>query len=182
LEVENLVIPPYANAFSMENIDAKMEREWGRAFVHESGHALMAVLQEIPCHGIFYEFHDDKGKFCTLADLPTPAEYSKGHYLFLTASTAAELVIYGNQDDDAAKSDRASFGNSGAPPLQETIDEAQTIVSARKRHIKNLVAQLKANMRQADYDVGRLPEITKNDKRYAVLLPKEEVEALVREA
>lgn len=165
----------------MVNVDATMEKEWGRAFVHESGHALMAVLQGIPCHGICYEFRSDKGNFCAITDLPVPEEYSKKHFLFLTASSAAELVIYGNQDEDGAKSDRVSFGNAGAPPLQETIEEARTIVSERKRHIKNLVAGLKAKMRQANYDVGRLPQITVNNKPYAVLLSKEELEAIVQQ-
>jgi hypothetical protein len=46
--------------------DETMEAEWERAFAHESGHALMAVLQGIPCHGICFE--KDSGKFCTLTN------------------------------------------------------------------------------------------------------------------
>ena len=32
-----------------------LEEKWGRVLVHESGHALMAVLKGIHCHGIYYD-------------------------------------------------------------------------------------------------------------------------------
>jgi hypothetical protein len=141
----------------------------------------MAVLQAIPCNGICYEYQGEAGKFCTLVDLPVPAEYSKRHYLFLTASSAAERVIYGKEDEDPAKSDRVSFANPGAPPLGECIKEAQAIFSRKKPQIKGMVAQIKAKMRQADYDIGLLPKKTLNDKTYAVLLSKEEIEAVANQ-
>src|SRR5271168_5052308 len=117
------------------NWEEKMEEVYGRAFVHESGHALMAVLQEIPCHGIYYE--KDSSKFCALVEpLPPPSDLSKKHYLFLAASTAAEQITYGDQDDDGGNSDKKDFGNPGAPPLQATINEAQAILLGKARQLK----------------------------------------------
>jgi hypothetical protein len=166
---------------SEPNWEVKMEHEWGRAFVHESGHALMAVLQGIPCYGIYYE--ENSGKFCALIEpLPPPADLSKKHYLFLAASGAAEQITYGNQDDDGGKSDRGDFENPGAPSFQETVNEAQVILRGKVRQLKRLVSKLKAKVRQADYDVGRLPEVGMDgsDKKYAVLLSKEELEDALR--
>ena len=39
--------------------------KWDRIFLHEAGHALMAVLQGIVCYGI--AFRNDKDTACTLA-------------------------------------------------------------------------------------------------------------------
>lgn len=163
----------------MADWEKKMEQEWGRAFVHEGGHALMAVLKGIPCHGIFYQ--KQSGKFCALVDLPSSAEFSQEHYLFLAASSAAELLIYGNVDDDGAKSDRSFFASSGAPPLAETAREALAIVSSKKRQLKRLVSSLKAKCRLADYDLLALPEkrMDGTDLSYAELLSKEELESAV---
>src|SRR5712671_6633242 len=128
-------------------LEVRMEEEWGRAFVHESGHALMAVLQGIPCYGIYYE--KDSRKFCALIEpLPPPAHFSKKHYLFLAASSAAEQIKYGDQDDDGAKSDRADFESLGAPTFQETLDEARVVLLGKARQLKRLVSKLKAKVRQ----------------------------------
>jgi hypothetical protein len=162
--------------------EKKMEQEWGRAFVHESGHALMAVLKKIPCHGIFYE--KQSGKFCALTDMPSSTELSQEHYLFLTASSAAELLIYGNVDDDGAKSDRSFFANPGAPPLTETAQEAMAIVSNKKRQLKRLVSSLKAKCRRVDYNLLALPEKRMDGTNliYAILLSREELESAVNRA
>jgi hypothetical protein len=165
---------------SNPNWEEKMEEEYGRAFVHESGHALMAVLQEIPCHGICYE--KDSSKFCALIDpLPPPPDLSKKHYLFLVASSAAEQITYGDQDDDGGKSDKAAFGNPGAPPLKETINEAHAILLGKARQLKRLVSKLKAKVRNANYDLGSLPEVGMDgsNKKYAVLLSRTELEDAV---
>lgn len=159
-----------------------MEENWGRAFVHESGHALMAVLQNIPCHGIY--FQKNTNKFCALTNLPPESEYSKEHYLFLTASGAAERIIYGNEDEDGAKADRSAFKNPGAPSLEETIDEAEAILQKNKRQLKRLVSMVKAKCRQADLNLNTLPEMNMEgtDKKFAVLLSKDELENAVRRA
>jgi hypothetical protein len=168
----------HGDAVPTLNWEVEMEKRWGRAFVHESGHAIMAILHGIPCHGICCEFQNDGVKFCALADLPIPSLYTKGHYLFLTAGSAAEQIVYGNRDEDAAKSDVRDFANAGAPPLQESIDAAHSILSSKTRQLKRLVSKLKAKMRQANFDVGNLPEVGMNGsvKRYGVLLSKQELE------
>jgi len=166
----------------MADWEKKMEQEWGRAFVHESGHALMAVLRGIPCHGVFYEKHS--GKFCALTNLPPSAEFSHGHYLFLAASSAAELVIYGNVDDDGAKSDRSFFAHPDAPSLTDTASEALTIVSTKKRQLKRLVSNLKAKCRRVDYNLLALPEkrMEVTNLTCATLLSREELESAVNRA
>ena len=174
----------YGYSAVMPNWEAEMEKRWGRAFVHEGGHAIMAVLQDIPCHGICCEFQNEGVKFCAIADLPIPTLYNEGHYLFLTAGSAAEQIVYGNRDEEAAKSDVRDFATSGAPPLQETINDAHSILLSKTRQLKRLVSKLKAKMRQADFDVGNLPEVGMKGsiKRYGVLLSKQEVEDCVRRA
>jgi hypothetical protein len=164
----------------MKDWEEVLEETWGRALVHESGHALMAVLEDIPCRGI----HFDKTvkKFCAITDLPRDSEYSKKHYLFLTASSAAELVIYGNQDEDGAKSDRLAFQNTGAPSVQDTLNEAHTLLLGNKRKLKRLVSKLKAKCRQVDLNLANLPETNMDgsDHEFGVLLTKVELEDAVR--
>jgi hypothetical protein len=94
----------------------------------------------------------------------------------------AEQITYQNRDDEGGKSDRSGFEGPAAPPFQETLDEAQCILRSNSRKLKRLVSILKAKVRQADYDVGRLPEVGMDgsDKKYAVLLSKLELEDAVR--
>lgn len=156
------------------------EQEYGRAFVHESGHALMAVLQSIPCHGIYYE--KASGRFCAIADLPPDSELSNKHYLFLAASSAAELIIYGDEDGDGANSDRKPFANPGAPPFEVTAKEAYAIVLGKKRQLKRLISTLKSKCRQVEYDLAALPEkhMDGTNLAYAVLISREELESAVQ--
>ena len=157
-----------------------LEETWGRALVHESGHALMAVLLGIPCHGIHYD--KTANKFCAITDLPPESEYSNKHYSFLTASSAAELIIYGNQDEDGAKSDRMSFQNAGAPSLQDTLNEAHAVLLVNRRKLKRLVSKLKAKCRKVDLNLAALPEtgMVNSDHKFGVLLSQQELEDAVR--
>jgi hypothetical protein len=157
-----------------------LEETWGRALVHESGHALMAALQEIPCRGIYYD--KTARKFSVIADLPMESEYTKKHYIFLTASSAAELVTYGNQDEDAAKSDRLAFQKAGAPSIEDTLNEARTMLLENKRKLKRLVSKLKAKCREVDLNLGALPEteMDGSDHKFGILLSKQELEDAVR--
>jgi hypothetical protein len=160
--------------------DELLETNWGRALVHESGHALMAVLQGIPCHGIFY--NKTINKFCVLADVPADFnEYSKKDYLFSMASSAAEKVIYGDLDEEGAKSDRAPFESPGAPPVQETFNEAHDIVSSNKRKLKRLVSKLKASCKKVNLNMALLSETVTNSTghKFGTLLSKEDLEDAV---
>jgi len=141
---------------TMVNWEQKMEQEWGRAFVHESGHALMAVLQGILCDGIYYQKED---------------------YLFLAAGAAAENLVYGDHDEDAAGADKRDFDQPNSPAFEECLKDALKILSSKRRHLKRLRSMLKTTVRKVDYDLGRLPELGMDgsDQRYLMLLSKEEL-------
>ena len=148
-----------------------LEEDEGRVLVHESGHALMAALQGILCHGIYS--NKSNGQLCALADVPRdPADYNHKDYLFVAASSAAELILLGNQSDEGSQSDHKDFAGPGAPSLQEAIEEAQTILSSNKRKLKRLVSKLKAKLKVVDYDLDLLPETDMDgtDVKFAVLL------------
>ncbi len=166
----------------MANWERKMEEEWGPAFVHESGHALMAKIQGISCHGIYYEKGDSGGKFCALAPPKGASERTAGDYLFLAAGSAAEILIYGKYDEGAAKADKIDFGSPGSPTFEQALQEALPIMRAKRRHLKRLVSRLRARVRGTDYDLGRLPEMGMDgsDRRYLMLLSEEELRDAVQ--
>lgn len=159
-----------------------MEQEWGHAFVHESGHALMAILQAIPCHGICYQKDGDSGKFCTLVPPKSAVGRTTKEYLFLAGGVAAEKLIYNNHDEQTAEADMRDFDSPGAPAFDTTTSKALEILSSRRRHLKRLVSLLKAKARQADFDLASLPEVGMDgsDKRYRILLGEEEIRDAVQ--
>jgi hypothetical protein len=166
----------------MVDWEQRVEEEWGRAFVHESGHALMATLQRIRCHGIYYQRSEKGGKFCTLIP-PKPAdERTKKDYLFLAAGCAAEDLIYKGHDEEAAGGDRKDFDLPDSPLFDGALEDASKLLFEKRRHLKRLVSMLKTKVRQVDYDLDRLPEVgmDDSDQRYLRLLGKEELEAAVR--
>jgi hypothetical protein len=165
----------------MENWEKKMEEEWGRPFVHESGHALIAVLEGIPCHGICFEKGEGAGKFCALLAATPPDEKSKSNYLVSVAGAAAEMLVYGNHDEKAAGTDRKDFDGANAPSPETTASEVSLILAGKRRQLKRLISMLKSKARAVDFDLTRLPERTMDgsDKRYLILLSKEEVESAV---
>jgi hypothetical protein len=162
--------------------DELLEKHWGRALVHEGGHALIAVLQGIQCHGIFW--NKTVNKFCVLSDVPSDfTQYSKNDYLFSAAGSAAEIVVYGGDpDDDAAKSDRLPFETAGAPLLKDISDEAHSIVLQNKRKLKRLVSLLKVKCKRVDLNLGVLSEDVTNStgNKFGTLLSKQELETAVR--
>jgi hypothetical protein len=158
-----------------------MEREWGPSLVHESGHALMALLQGIPCHGIYFERGEDgAGQFCALFANPSDKRSNKD-YLVSAAGVAAELLIYPNQNSEGAEADRADFGSLGAPSFEDIVNEACLILSGERRRLENLISKLKARIRSVDFDLGRLPEVGMDgsDRRYLTLLNEKELEACI---
>jgi hypothetical protein len=160
----------------MDNLD-ELERRWGRAFVHESGHAIIAISRGIPCFGIYYD--KTKQQFCTANDLPeSETEYTKDHFLMLVAGSAGELVMYGTSNEAAAEDDRKPFKNAGAPSLESTQDEAHATLSKNKRKIRRLVSMMKEKLRQVGLNVEALPEKTLDgsNHKFGLLLSGEEVE------
>jgi hypothetical protein len=157
-----------------------LEEKWGRVLVHESGHALMAVLKGIHCHGIYYD--RTANQFCALTD-PTPEpEHLKKHYMCSAAGAAAELVIYGNRDEEDATSDRSAFQGAGAPSFQDTLNEAQALLRGSEGKLRRLVSKLKSKCLQVDLDLGALPEVglDGSDHKFAVLMPRDELESVLR--
>jgi hypothetical protein len=158
-----------------------LERNWGRGLVHESGHALMAVLENIDCRGICY--NKTSNKFCAITMLPARPAYEKKHYMFLAASSASENIIYGNYDEDGARADKLAFEDAAAPLFQDTLDEAQAKVLCSKRQLELLVSKLKAKCLQANLNVEAFPEEIGMDgstDKFGVLMTKQELEDAVR--
>jgi hypothetical protein len=157
-----------------------LEEQWGRVLVHESGHALAAVLQGIPCHGIYWK--KSVNKFCTLS--PDPSEYSRKDFIFLAAGSAAELLIYGAPyDEDGARADRVAFARSDAPPYDDAVKEAQTLLLQNKRTLKRLVSMLKATCLRADLNIANLVErgMDASDEKFGELMSEVELrEAIAR--
>jgi len=158
----------------------EMELNWGPTFVHESGHALMALLQGIQCHGIYFERGEDGGRFCALF-ANCSGERSKKDYLVSAAGVAAELLIYPDRNSEGAEGDREDFNASDAPSFDDTVSEARQILAAEARALETLISKLKTRIKSVDFDLSRLPEVGMdgNDRRYLILLDENELKALV---
>lgn len=117
----------------------------------------MAILQGIPCYGIF--FLRDVKKACTLIQpLPQPSEYSEAHYLFLAAGSAAELIRFGNIDHAGSISDRKFFGKPLTISFEQSRYEATVILAAKAMQLNRLISEVTQNYEQADCDFNRLAE------------------------
>lgn len=160
--------------------EEKMEQDWGPVFAHESGHALMALLQGIPCHGVYFEKGTGGGRFCALSANPSDKRSNKD-YLISAAGVAAELLIYPNQNSEGAEADRKDFGSLDAPSFEGTVNEACLILSGERGRLENLISELKTRVRSVDFDLGRLPEVGMDgsDRRYLTLLNEKELEACI---
>ncbi|MBZ5526013.1 MAG: M50 family metallopeptidase [Acidobacteriia bacterium] len=155
-----------------------MEKEWAPSFVHESGHALMALIQGVLCHGIAFEKHPDGGMFCALLRHAAPEQRCKKDYLILAAGVAAEKLVYPGRDSEGAGADLRDFNSSSAPAFDEAVREAYEILLGHKRKLKRLASMLKSKARAVDFDLDRLPEAGMDGSkfRYLILLSKEELE------
>jgi hypothetical protein len=156
-----------------------MEEDVVRALIHESGHAVVAVLQQILCDGIYYL--KDKRRFCTIAYFPT--ELLKEHYLFYAGGVAAERIFYGKEECGPSKADKSVFDKAGAPVFEITVHEIQPILLGRKEEIEMLRAKLIEKVAQGGIGLCLLPDTYKSlngaDERCALLLSKDDVEGVV---
>jgi hypothetical protein len=158
-----------------------LEANWGHPLVHESGHALAAILQGIPCYGIYWKKGVSTGKFCALS--PEPTEYDRKYFVFLAAGSAAELLTYGSYDEDTARSDKVPFERSDAPSYDEAVKEAQELLSQNKQTLERLVSMLKATCLCANLNISNLPErgMDGSADRFNELMPEAELrEAIER--
>ena len=153
-----------------------MEQDWEPALAHESGHALMAILHGIPCHGICFERDIDAGQFCALLG-SSPVEKSHADYLVSAAGVAAELLIYPNRISDGAEADRADFDSTQTPLFEETVSRAKTILTREKSKLDRLIGALNEKLSSVDFDLSRLPEtgMDGSSKRYLILLSEGEL-------
>jgi hypothetical protein len=160
------------------NWEEQMEAEWGPALAHESGHALMAVLRGIPCHGIYFE--RCSRRFCAVTG-NSSSNHSKDDYLVSVAGAAAELLVYPDRISEGTGADDADFDSLDALPRGEIESEARLILSGEKRNLESLISALKAKIKGVDFDLGRLPEVGMDgsNKRYLTLLDARELGACI---
>ena len=131
-----------------------MESDWHRAFVHESGHAIMAAMQTIPSYGIFLQ--KPKGKACNPIDpLPPPSDLSDKLRLYLAAGNAAERIIFVEPDLAGSGQDRKLFGNPQGVTFDEKVKEAEAILLNKRPIIERLASRLHELVKKADYDFSR---------------------------
>jgi len=119
----------------------KMVDDWLQAFTHESGHAVMAAIQSVRCHGVFLRKSPLKAT-ALVPPLPQPSEQTNGHRLFLAAGSAAETIILGKAYLPGSKEDRRIFGNPQGATFDEKITEAQPILLKQKPRIERLASRL----------------------------------------
>jgi len=127
------------------------EEDWCHALIHESGHAVMAALQTIPCYGIFLK--QTKMKACALIEpLPLSSELSDKHFLFLAAGSAAERNTFGKADLEGSRDDRWLFGKRQGTTFDEKVTEAEAILMNKKPLIERLASRLDEIVKKADGD------------------------------
>jgi hypothetical protein len=117
--------------------------ELKRVAVHESGHALLAIIHGIFCHGLFFayepgeSFAGHEGRFCTLFHNSPP--WSEGDYLHSAAGAGAETSYFGDYDRLASRDDRQIFRTPGAPDWEATVDKAKEVLSTYADAFNRLV-------------------------------------------
>jgi hypothetical protein len=118
-----------------------MMDEWFQAFTHESGHAVMAAIQSVSCHGVFLRKSPLKAT-ALVPPLPQSQEQTTGHRLFLAAGSAAETIILGTVYLPGSKEDRRIFGNPQGTTFDGKVTEAQAILLSQKPRIERLASRL----------------------------------------
>ena len=157
--------------------DEEIEAKLGPVFSHEGGHALMALIQSVPCEGIYFERESER--FCALFP-PSAGGRTEVDYLVSAAGVAAELLNCPDRNSVGDGADRAEFDFPSAPSFDEAVEEACVILSRNRETLDHLVLILWAKVRSVDFDLGQLQEKRIGEMRYRVLLSQEELEAVVR--
>jgi hypothetical protein len=119
--------------------------EMKRVAVHESGHAVMAVIQGIVCHGVFLAYEPNElgpgGKiegirFCVPAGNNPP--WKKSDYLQSAAGAGAEELFFKDYNLGASAIDREMFSTPGAPEWEATVDEAKMILAKNSETVSQM--------------------------------------------
>jgi hypothetical protein len=159
--------------------DATLLMNLGRVFAHESGHAIMATLKQIPYCGIAY--NKDEQLFCTLTHITVvPTQHTPDHYLYFAAGVAAERMLFAqDEESEGGKDDRKFFESVCAPDFEITVTQAQAILSARKNTIEYLVARLKATVKGIRFDFDPLEEVVVDGRKCAILLSERDLKSAI---
>jgi hypothetical protein len=128
------------------------QEELRRVAVHESGHAVMAVIQGIPCRGVFFAYEPSEagairgGRFCVPVGNSPP--WKKGDYLQSAAGTGAEKLFFGGYNRSASEDDRQMFNVAGAPEWEATVEEAKTVLAGYKEKIALMAEEFVSKYQQ----------------------------------
>jgi hypothetical protein len=160
----------------MTSIDTLRIKE--HIFVHESGHAIIGVLKDnLHIEGIGFCTTDES--YITVVNGPASDNRTRNFYVFLAGGMTAELLIYDAYEPGPATKDIEFFNESGAPPLQQPIDEAKIFLSSYRQQIK----YLKSCLMSKDVDKGRFKDeivIGNPDRNVRYLLKNGELEDPIR--
>ena len=143
-----------ANSMAMKQQWEIAPPHWKRVFLHECGHALMAVLQGIPCYGIAYLTEKDSA--VTLVK-PLPGQKTDSHRLFLGSGSAAEATRYSGMSFFGARDDRKQHGGSSAQ-FNQSVENAYNVLLEQLEKLKNLASRVQTNFEQADSQFDKLPQ------------------------
>src|SRR5450631_63797 len=98
----------------------------------------MAVLRDMPCWGIFVRGSGSNCMFCNLVISGDPL--GESDYLQAAAGAAGTLVVFGGYSQPSTNADREIFAYQGAPSWDETLKEAQVILSDEREKIETLAS------------------------------------------
>jgi hypothetical protein len=117
--------------------------------VHETAHAVMSVLKDLPCWGIFLQHEPNEAAFmfCTVIENGKPL--GKSDYLQSAAGAAGELVFFGEYSYPETDKDRMIFAESGAPSWEQTVEEARIILTEEREKIQRLGSLVEDKVRYA---------------------------------
>jgi hypothetical protein len=153
---------------------------WNRVFLHESGHALMAVLQGVTCYGIAYLSEKDVA-FTPVP--PLPVQKTDAHRLFLGAGSAAEATKYSGMSFFGAKDDRKQHGGTTAQ-FNQSVEGAYNILLGQLDILEALASKVQSNFERAGSDFSKLPQcdmrIDNVVKKVGVLLPVAELNDITK--
>jgi hypothetical protein len=156
-------------------MDVKISaKELRSVAVHEAAHAVMAVLRDMTCWGIF--LHADTHQFgCHLI---SGVPLGKSDYLQSAAGAAGELVFFGGYSNLYTQTDRLIFSEPGAPAWEVTVEEARTILMAEREKIRTVASLVEETVklpcssvktRRKDGDASLFYELVNAGQLYQVI-------------
>lgn len=154
-----------------------------RVAVHESGHAVMAVKQGIPCHGLFFAYEPSEsqdgrvGRFCVPCGNYPP--WGKNDYLQFAAGAAAERFLFGDYNSGASEDDRQDFSTPGAPDWEATVDEAKGILEGSSESIVRMSAAVISKCQRVPMNLWPDRGMNGRSARFKQILSNEEVLQIV---